>query len=744
MMLRPHISKFLVSFLLIIQISTQLQAAERPKIGIAFSGGGARGIAHIGVLQALEELKIPIDYIAGTSMGSIVGGLYASGLSSKELDNAVRQIDWESIFNLKNDRNQLSYREKQNQRRFFQLEFGLDKNYSLTSSAGLVGGQNLLLALKRLTRGVRLKSFSQLPIPFRAVATDINTAEPFVLKKGDLALTLRASMAVPFAFSPVEIDGHLLVDGGILNNLPVDVVRAMGADIVIAVNISMPLKEIKASSSFFTIASQSLDTALIQNTRRALEHADIIITPELKGYGFTDFSKGVEMISKGYEAIIKKSQLFQAFRLSATDYDSYRANVNAKKPPLPKKITPSFLKFTGNKRTSNKLLQKKLEGLIGKQLNIDQLEKETNSLMSLNDFEQITYDIIDNKQGDTGLSFDIREKRWGPNYFRFGLNTTTSFSDKAELITLLRHEQLNINRFGAEWITEIGMGAGYGFLTEFYQPLDYKRKYFIAPYANFSRIFTEIFENKQGIAEYDLKRFLLGLDIGMNFGNYAELRVGIQHKQLTANLRIGDPNKLPIGATEEELITLRFGYDTLDDRVFPRKGRRIKFASEIYNQSFGSESDYQKITLDMRQMFPLNNRLTLMTNASLFTFLHSTAPIYEAFSIGGLNYLAGYPEGDIGGKHALVLQFGGLYNPTNLLETTHKQGEVLSALGIRLVGLLHAGNAWDSYQDINMTDLLYGGLAGFVWDTPFGSVLLGTGYTKEGSLNYYLSLGNLF
>ncbi len=740
-MLRPHF--FLIFLLSFLQISTQLQASERLKIGIAFSGGGARGIAHIGVLQALEKLKVPIDYIAGTSMGSIVGGLYASGLSSQELDQAVKQIDWESIFNLKSDRNRLSYREKQNQGRFFQLEFGLDKNYSLTSSAGLVGGQNLLLALKRLTRGVRLKNFFQLPIPFNAVATDINTAKPFILEKGDLALTLRASMAVPFAFSPVEIDGHLLVDGGILNNLPVDVVRAMGADIVIAVNISMPLKEIKANSSFFTIASQSLDAALIQNTRRALENADIIITPELKGYSFTDFAKGVEMISKGYEAIIKKYALFTGFSLNTKDYNNYRANIRAKKPRLPKKITPSFLKFTGNERTSNKLLQNKLEGLIGKQLNIEQLEKETNSLMSLNDFEQITYDIIENKQGDSGLLFDIREKSWGPNYFRFGLNTTTNFSDKAEFISLLRHEQLNINRFGAEWVTELGMGAGYGFFTEFYQPLDYKRRFFMAPYATFSRSFADIFEKKQGIAEYDLKRFLLGVDLGMNFGKYAELRVGIQYKRLNAKLRIGDPNKLPIGTTEEELIRVSFGYDTLDDRVFPRKGRRIKFNSEIYNQSFGSESDYQKITLDMRQMFPLNRRLTLITNASIFTFLHSTAPIYESFSIGGLNYLAGYPEGDIGGKHALVFQFGGLYKPTNL-PTTHKQREVLSALGIRLIGLLHAGNAWDNYKDINMSDLLYGGLAGFVWDTPFGSLLLGTGYTKEGSLNYYLSLGHLF
>jgi NTE family protein len=731
------------SFLGIATLSSTVSATEtsatRPKIGVALSGGGARGIAHIGVLEALEKLNIPIDYIAGTSMGSIIGGLYASGLSIQDLRRALEEIDWDRIFHLKVERDHLSYREKQNQRRFFQIEIGLDKNYTLTAPSGFVGGQDLFLALKRLTRNINTDDFSKLPIEFKAVAVDFNTAEVYWLEKGDLALALRASMAVPFAFAPVEIDGRLLVDGGILNNLPVDVVKTMGADIVIAVNISTPLTEIKSSSSFLTVASQSLDAALIQNTRRALEEADIIITPNLEGYGFTDFKKGTEMIAKGYEAVTKKADLFKELQINPSQYARERTELTAKAPPVPDSITPAFIKFTGNQRTSTSVLQGKLNDLIGLQLSLEDIEKETTRLMSLNDFEQITYNIEQNKLGQTGLVFNVREKAWGPNYFRLGLNVRTTFNDKAEFIALFRHERLNINRFGAEWITELSVGEEYGLFTEFYQPLDYSRRFFIAPYAGFERIFASVFEQQRGIAEYDLGVSQLGIDLGMNFGNVAELRAGILRNHIDADLRIGDLTRLPARSFEENLLALKFGYDNLDNQIFPRRGARINITGKFYHERIDSDSNYQKMKFALRKVFPINPTLTMMTDANIFTFLHTTPPKYDNFSIGGVNYLAGYPEGDIGGKHALVLQTAWLFNPSNLT----KQILPDSDNNIRLAGFLHAGNAWDTYDDIN-TDLLYGGLAGFAWDTQFGSLFLGAGYTKGGSINYYLSLGNLF
>lgn len=744
-------TNFLAIFLIYLCLTigwlpTNTQAEEqitRPKIGIALSGGGARGIAHIGVLKALEELQVPIDYIAGTSMGSIAGGLYASGFSSEELRQAVELIDWNKVFNLKVERNQLSYREKQNQRHFFQLDIGLNNENSLSVPSGFLGGQNLFLALKRLTKGIQLDNFSKLPIPFKAVAVDINTAKTYLLEKGDLALALRASMAVPLAFAPVEIDGHLLVDGGILNNLPVEVVRSMGADIVIAINISAPLNEIESNSSFLTMAAQSMDAALIQNTRRALDNSDIIITPNLEGYGSADFEKGAEMIARGYEAIMKKASLFKGVNVSKNAYAHYRAAVVAKIPPSSDTIRPAFIKFTGHKRTSTAVLQAKLDDLIGHELTIEDIEQETNRLMSLNDFEQITYKIIDNEQGQNGLVFDVREKAWGPSYFRLGLNLRSNFEDKLELTALLHHERLNINRYGAEWVNVLSIGSGYGLFTEFYQPLDYHRRFFIAPYAEFRRSFVEVFEKRHGIGEYDLKRLSLGVDIGINFSNLAELRGGLLHNYLKADLRIGDDNALPADNSRESLLKFRFGYDSMDDNVFPRHGTRINITSEFYEELIGSDRDYQKMMFFVRRVAPANNRLTLLADINLLTFFNVTPPEYESFSIGGLKYLAGYPEGDIGGKHALFLQIGGLFNPNHIKNAPDGQG-YRSAFGGRWLGLLHAGNAWDNYEDITLKNLLYGGLGGIAWDTPFGSLLLGAGYTKGGSLNYYLSLGNLF
>jgi len=711
-----------------------IQAQEtRPKIGIALSGGGARGIAHVGVLKALEELRVPIDYIAGTSMGSIAGGLYASGLSAKELHRVLNQTDWDKIFNLKTERNQYSYREKQNQRRLFQMEIGLDNNYSFSASSGFVGGQNLFLALKRLTKGIHTDDFSELPIPFKAVAVDINTAENYLLEKGDLALALRASMAVPFAFAPVKIDGHLLVDGGILNNLPVDVVRAMGADIVIAVNISTPLEEIESNSSFLTIALQSLDTALIQNTRSALANADLIITPKLEKYGFTDFEQGGAMVAKGYEAVKNKATLFKGLSLTPAAYARYRANVEAKKLAKSKSITPRFIKFKGNKRTNTGVLRGRLNDLIGQKLKIEDIEAETKRLMSLNDFEQITYQIIENKQGQKGLLFHVREKRWGPSYFRFGLSANTTFNDKLEFGILLRHERLNMNRFGAEWVSEIEINSGYRLFSEYYRPLGYRREYFIAPYAEFKRSFMDIFENKQGIGEYDLKRLDLGLDLGFNFDNVAELRAGFVHNRTVADLRIGNAKILPTGNTHENFLRFRFGYDTLDDNSLPTQGTQINLTTEFYEELIGS-SEYQKIIFSIRRAVPINHQFTLMTNANIFTFINADPPKYEHFSIGGIKYLAGYPEGDINGKHALFLQMGGIYDPDR----------AKNPLSMKWLGLLHLGNAWDLDENIRINNLRYGGLGGVAWNTPVGTLLLVAGYTNGGTLNYYLSLGQVF
>lgn len=710
----------------------------RPQIGVALSGGGARGFAHIGVLEALEDLNIPIDYIAGTSMGSIIGGLYASGLTTQELRQAVeREIDWNRALNYTDDRDLLSYREKQTQRRFFQLELGIDNN-GLAAPAGFINGQELFMELKRLTKNINIDDFAKLPIPFKTVATDLNTAQPYLLEHGDLALALRASMAVPFAFAPVAIDGHLLADGGIVNNIPVDIVRKMGADIVIAIDISAPLETIESTSSFLTVTKQSLNVSLIQNALRSLKQADIVIAPEVKEFGVTDFYKGPGLMAKGYEAIMAKVALLRSLALSTEEYVRYTTAKQAKIPYTPTTITPTFIELTGNERTHSALLQGKLEGLKNRELQFEDIKPATKELMTLKEFEQVTYQVVHNSQGETGLLFDIREKPWGPNYFRLGLNVSTSFDDPTDFLVVLRHEKLNMNRFGAEWVNEVEFGKGFSLFTEFYQPLDYHRYFFIAPYARLEHRFVDVFQQQQSIAEYDLEGLQVGLDLGVNFGNRAVFRAGIVYDQANTGLRLGKIVTEPSssGNIQENSLKFQFGYDNLDARVFARKGMKLDLEGHVYSTSIGSDFNYQKVKLYTRQHFPVHRRATLVTELTLDTVFDSNPPEYEGFSIGGFNLLAGYPQGDIGGNHALLFRVGGLFNPPGIPK--------LGSIDTRLVGLLHVGNAWDEYGDIHLADLRYGGLVGIVWETQFGSVLIGTGYTDGGGLRYNLSLGHFF
>jgi NTE family protein len=724
---------------LLAQETQSTSSASRPKIGLALSGGGARGMAHVGVLKALEKLRVPIDYIAGTSMGSIVGGLYASGVTVEELHRAaIEGINWQGILSTSEDLETLSYREKQNRRRFLlNLEMGIGRG-QITVPSGWIGGHTLFLELKRFTNGIQTDDFSQLPIPFKAVATDLKTAKPYLIEKGDLALALRASMAVPFIFSPVEMDGHVLVDGGILENLPVNAVKEMGAEIIIAINVSAPLSEIESGSSFFQISRQSIDAALIQNTRQALEHADIVITPELEGHSSTNFTDGEKLITQGYEAVKKKKILFQNLSLSPEAYAQYRARIQARIPERTHTLKPDFVKFDGYQRTNPKILTKTVGNLVKQQVSIEEIERVTKRLMSFNDFEHVTYDIESNELGETGLIFNIREKAWGPDYFRFGINAATTLEGKANVNVLVRHEKLNINSLGAEWINELEFGTGFTFLTEFYQPLDYSRDYFIAPYAQFQRQFNDVFREQTAIAEYDIKRLQFGINVGKNFSNIAVLRMGLRSSTEEARVRVGDPT-LPTGNFQENAFTLEFGYDSLDDRVFATRGIRISLAAQIHSNLFGSDSQYQKMELYTRQHAKFTPNFTFVSEINLGTFFQSTPPEYESFSInriGGLGGLGGFTQGDIGGRQTLLMSVGGLFNPQALMQFGESK--------VRLLAMLHAGNAWNDYQDINFSELHYGSLGALVWDTQFGTIQLGAGYTNEGSLRYSLSLGNFF
>lgn len=723
----------IILFLSVCSAAAHAAEITSPKIGLALAGGGARGMAHVGALRALEELRVPVHCIAGTSMGSIVGGLYAGGLTVEQLESLALDLDWDAMFAGAPPREQLTYREKQDQRRFAPLEMGWGEK-GLSAPGGFLASHKLFLALRRLTRGIQTDDFSRLPIPFKTVATDINAAEAYVLDQGDLALALRASMAVPFAFAPVVIDDRLLVDGGVLNNIPVDLVQSMGADLIVVINIETPLEAIEAESSFIQVAKQTIYAALLKNSLEALKHADIVLTPDLEGFSAADFAKGEEMIERGYAAVMERADLFRALALDEQAYAAYRAAIEAQyREPSPT-ITPAFVEFEGARRTARALLEHHAGELAGRKLDIAAIEAAVQRLMDLRDFSQVNYRIEKGEQGRTGLVFQIREKPWGPHYFRFGLNLRSSFDDQAEFSLVLQHLRRNLNSLGGEWINTLTFGDEYGLRTEVYQPLERTGRIFATPYLDLQRRFVEIFESGEGLGKYELNRLSGGAELGLNFRRYAVFAAGLRHDWVDAHLQIGDPEHLFSGSFAETLGTLRFGYDTLNDRVFATRGTRVTFDGEIHTAWLGSEHEYFKTELEVRRIFPVDNRVSLWADASLFSFPDSSPPAYETFMIGGVQYLAGYPEGDIGGRQAMVLQLSALYNP-----------KWLSGFGLgagRLLAGIHAGNAWDRWGQVDLQDLLYGGSGALVWDTALGTVLLGSGYTQGGSGKVFLSIGN--
>jgi len=735
--------KCLVSLIFLIYSSTTL-AVEKNHIGLTLSGGGARGLAHIGVLQALEELRIPIEFLSGTSMGGVVGGLYASGLSTQALRQAVlKEIDWKKVFSTVPPREELSLRDKQQLNRFIPiLEAGLSSEQIISS--GFIGGQELFLTLHRYTRGIELEDFNQLPIPFKCVATDINQAKPVVLEKGNLAMALRATMSVPFAFSPVEIDKHLLVDGGILNNLPVDVVRNMGADLVIAINISSPLGKADQSSSFVTVALQSVDAALVQNTIQSLQSLkspDVLIEPEIEEFTAADFDKVDILMQRGHDAVMKKAALLSGLSLSPEDYAIYQQQIQAKIPEEIRKetIKPAFIAFQGNQRTGEKLLEARVGHLQNKILNINDLESSARQLTRLDDIAQVTYHVTQNEKGEQGVLFNVDEKSWGPHYLRLGINATTGFDRRADFNALLRHSYLNATPYGGEWINEFKMGNEYYYFTEFYQPLDYRGTFFVAPYFKLQRRFVDIFEstNKISKASYLVQGYRTGVDLGLNISNRSELRLGMRYVSDTGQLQAGENNLYPKTGIHEPALTLNYLYDSLNARLFSTTGSKIKIQGEFHDESLGGKQRYSLLSIDATRYFPVHSKLTLEARLFAGTGFGSNPPLHDQFSLGGTTFLAGYPQNSVMGSEAIFGQLGAFLNPDFI-------APLKSFSDVRLFASLHAGKTWLEPDRISLNKLLVGGLGGLVWDTNVGSLFFGMGYTEGGDVRYLFSLGNEF
>ena len=375
--------------------------SQRPRIGLVLSGGGARGLAHVGVLKILERERIPIHAITGTSMGAIIGGLYASGMSAPELERELLKLDRDEVFAPRVERQQLSQRRKEEDFEISPvLEFGM-RDGDLRAPLGALSGRGLESLLRRFTLPVRrVNDFDALPIPFRAVATDMESGQPVILRFGDLAQALRSSMSVPGVFAPTELNGRILGDGGLVNNLPVDVVRAMGVDIVIAVNVGTPLAERNTLGSAAGLTAQMINILTEQNVRRsiaALSPRDMLITPSLGELGASDFNRTRELIEFGAAGVSESLRLQLAeHALDQRSYLQWRAE--RAREPVPQ-TTLGFIRFEGTTSTNPKRFEAQLESAPGQPFDTGRAERDAQRLAASGDYVRADYRAREHARG---------------------------------------------------------------------------------------------------------------------------------------------------------------------------------------------------------------------------------------------------------------------------------------------------------------------------------------------------------
>ncbi|MGI9304197.1 MAG: patatin-like phospholipase family protein [Gammaproteobacteria bacterium] len=623
---------------------------QRPKIGLALSGGGARGAAHVGVIKVLEELRVPIDFIAGTSMGAIVGGLYASGMSTAEIEATMSTLDWGDAFQDQIDREDRSFRRKRDDDLFLVKPRAGFNEGEITLPTGLITGQKIDLLLRSLTLPVSVDGdFDELSIPFRAVATDIVTGRAVVIGSGDLALAVRASMSIPAFFTPVEIDGKLLVDGGVAKNLPVDVVRQMGADVIIAVDISTPLRGREQLTSILGITNQLTGILTRRNTEAQIEMLtadDLLIVPDLGDIAPTDFERATEIIPIGVAAARQHSGKLQQLAVSANEYNEYLASQQA-----PKKQAPSidFVRIENRSRLSNRVLAAGLSAPIGEPLDVTRLEQYIGQIYGWQIFENVRYDVEEEEGGETGLVLHVDERPWGPNYLQFGLALSDDFDGDSFFNLSAAYTRTAINELGGEFRTALQIGREPGLGLEIYQPLDVGSRFFVHPQIFHQQRNVSAFDAGNILSEFRVTDYGAELGAGRNLGAWGEVRLGLRRSSGTAKVRVGDPT-LPRVDFERGEAFLRLSMDELDKLDFPSRGGAAAGEWLVSRDGLGADSSFDQLRFNAASAKTWG-RHTFVFRGEYGTTISGDAPVQSFFRLGGFADLSGFNENELSGPH---------------------------------------------------------------------------------------------
>jgi NTE family protein len=708
---------------------------RRPKIGLVLSGGGALGFAHIGVLRILEKEKIPVDMIAGTSMGAIVGAAYAAGRTPDELESILGELDWAALFNESIPRDLIPYRLKPgvNREVLGTARIGLSENAS-TVPLSIIEGQKVLPVLQKLYNKYRLPTdFDKLPIPFRAIAADIETGKPVEISSGDLAFAARASMAVPGVFSPMEMEGKMLVDGGIANNLPISVVKEMGADIVIAVDLPADFKKAKDLTSLLSISGQILSLLLEQNStiqRGFLSPKDILIQVDLNGFSASDFMSGKEIMERGLKAAQNNIEKLKKHSISPSIYDEL---IHKRTPIIEDKVgIVSSVKFDNHSNFSQEYLENIVKTKSGDLFDRSVIENDIASLHHLGAFSRASYTTQRKDDGTQEVTYSVSEKSWFPEYVRFGMNLEDDFSGDS-FYTLAGNYHINhLNDADASLDITAQIGRSNGIETYLRQPFWNGSSLFVMPELTIMRRNLNLSDNQnETIARYLRGREEIGVRLGVDPTTSSEASIGYLIGSGQVERKIGSP-LLPEADFDIGEMVSRVGYDSLDDADFATKGFLAKIENRIARDGLGSNKNFEYLHGQTR--LPFNDGRNHFQITSEHFYSPGSLPIERAYSLGGFLDVSGLRSSSLLATDYNLLR---VIPYRKILES----GSGPLGMGVYLGGSVELGRYQMDNSQLDDPGLLWSGSTFIGFDTPLLPAYIGIGFTEGGEQSVYFNIG---
>ncbi len=742
-------TRLLLVMLAVCPLLAAAAQGERPKIAVVLSGGGAKGSAHIGILKVLEQKRIPVDIIVGTSMGSYVAGMYAMGLSAEEVERTTLAIDWNKGYQDKVGRDELSLRKKQ-QNEQYQLRTDIGVNGDTTQLPdGFFQGQSMASLLRAATSNLPVQaSFDDLPIPYRAMATDMETVTPFVLDHGSLAKAMQASMSIPGALKPVEWEGHILADGGSVNNMPVDVAKAMGADVVIAVDIGAKLRTRESLKSGLAMIDQ-LTTYMTQvgtdKQKALMGPKDILIAPEFGDIGIADFARMREGIKMGEAAADKASLQLDKLSLTKTQYNAYRNQKLSRRAE--RSGQPAYfidkVEIINKSRLSDETVRAMLDVRPDKIQTNESLEAGIRRLYALESFDRITYEV-EERDGENVLVVDASEKNWGPGYLNFQFGFSDDFQNTSNYNVGMSYTLTNVNEWGAEWLTEASLGTAKHIKTDFYTPLEPSQTFYGEASLAYDQTLRSLFnpdpeEPSFTYLDAEYSFFSADLAVGWNRQPWSRLSMGLEGR--TGSIEIKNVKELQGDATAWGPYA-RFEHDTLDSRYFPYQGAYwdIKggYTSVRLNDKEGGNELHEGINYHLSMIKPWSwerHSLNLLLEGGGSTS-QEEYPLFVQ-DLGGLFRMSGFQRYQLSGRYSL---FGGLRYIYRVADNDFGALKMPLYLG----GSLEQGGVWNKGEDISLESSFTAGSVYVGVESFLGPVFLGYGMAEGGNNMFYLQLGSTF